>query len=296
MIFSVVVPTHNRLETLKICLAALKSQRFSGSDYEVIVVDDGSQDGTLDYLKSIVWEQPNLKVFSQRNMGPAAARNLGIRSAIGQIIAFTDDDCLVGDDWLSRLYAGYQDFPQAAGMGGYLEAPKEVLGKSVIARLEYFETHVIYKAGQEAYLGGFESPAGGTNNISYLKRVIDQVGLFDEGFPVPAGEDADFKLRVVAKGYKIGYIPLKVAHLDPYSLRSFMRRSINHGIGSAFFESKHHQSKNLVGILVGFFLWPRVFVKSFRSSQDLALSLLMTAKDFLMNIGRFRYWSGDYKE
>jgi len=270
-------------------LEALRSQEFPHDEFEVIVIDDGSLDGTNEYLGSLNWEEPRLIVLPQDHGGPAAARNLGISKSSGRIIAFTDDDCLVPPSWLLSLQKGYETFPKATGIGGYLEACEEVLKNNLIARLEYFETHTVYHSGNDPYLGGFESPSGGTNNMSYLKEVIVEVGMFDENFPVPAGEDADLKLRVAEKGYKIGYIPLKVTHLDPYSFKAFIRRSVTHGLGSAFFEAKHGKNPSLKAVAFDIISLPLIFARVLVDTRDFGLSFLMTVKNSLMIIGRVKY-------
>lgn len=289
MIFSVVIPSYNRLGNIKKVLEALKGQEFSKTEFEVLIIDDGSQDGTREHLDSLKWEEPKLTVLHQEHRGPAVARNLGISKSSGRIIAFTDDDCLVPPTWLSSLKKGYETFSNVSGIGGYLEAPKEVLENNLIAKLEYFETHTVYHSGNDPYLGGFESPSGGTNNMSYLKDVIVEVGMFDENFPVPSGEDADLKLRVTEEGYKIGYIPLKVTHLDPYSFKAFVRRSVTHGFGSAFFEAKHGRGPDIKTVISDIISLPLIFAKVLKSNHDFWLALLMTVKNFLMIIGRVKY-------
>jgi glycosyltransferase involved in cell wall biosynthesis len=97
-LISAVVPTFNRIATLRQTLTALAAQDYP--DYEIIVVDDGSSDGTGDVVTR---EFPAVRYVRQPNRGPAAARNVGIRAALGDIVAFTDDDCLPPVDWLSRL-------------------------------------------------------------------------------------------------------------------------------------------------------------------------------------------------
>jgi glycosyltransferase involved in cell wall biosynthesis len=247
MFFSVVIPTYNRRALLERCLKALTDLDFPKNEYEIIVVDDGSADGTKEYLVGL--KDPNIRVYLRDHGGPAKARNYGVRNAIGSNVAFTDDDCFVPGDWLSRLKEGLEKWPKAAAVGGYLEAPAEILSEKVVARLESLETREVYKAGKEDYLGGFESPAGGTNNIVYRKAVFNKLNGFDENFPEPAGEDADLKYRAVQMGFKFGYIPLKVTHLDPYSFKTFLKRSLRSGIGSAYFEKKHfNKTDTFVGL------------------------------------------------
>jgi GT2 family glycosyltransferase len=89
MLFSVVIPTANRLSLLKETLASVWKQTFS--DYEIIVVDDGSSDGTPEYLKTL---ERSASVFAQPNRGPGAARNLGASHANGEYLAFLDSDDL----------------------------------------------------------------------------------------------------------------------------------------------------------------------------------------------------------
>jgi len=183
---SVVIPTFNRSGTLRQTLAGLIAQDYP--DYEIIVVDDGSTDGTDDM---VMREFPSVRYLRQPNRGPAAARNVGIRMSSGVIVAFTDDDCLPPSDWLTRLVDGYTRYPEAVGVGGYLETPAEMLKHNVLARYERYVTREQYKARDEEVLGGFECPAGGTCNMSYRKSVLTEVGGFDEGFRYAALSSRD---------------------------------------------------------------------------------------------------------
>lgn len=286
MKFSIVIPTYNRSNLLEKCLRAIIDLDFPREEYEVIVVDDGSTDGTQNFLQGL--KEKNIVALLANHGGPAKARNLGVQNSAGEFIAFTDDDCLVPKNWLLKLQQGYAQWPQAAAVGGYLEAPKEVLSKKLAAKLESLETRQVYKAGEEEYLGGFESPAGGTNNISYRKDVFDSLRGFDENFPEPAGEDADMKYRAVAAGYKIGYLPLKVTHLDPYSFKTFLKRSIRSGIGSAYFEKKNfNKTDSRIGLIInllkalGNLVLSLILFDSLRASRYL--------KEMLMTYGRYQH-------
>jgi len=235
MRFSIVIPTYNRKDLLRRCLAAATNQDYP--DYEVIVVDDGSTDGTGEMVQR---EFPQVRYIRQEpNRGPAAARNRGIEAATGEIVAFTDDDCLVPPDFLACLADGYRRHPEVVGAGGYLEAPDEVLAHNPFAQYEAYVSHVVYKAGPIEYIGGFECPAGGTCAMSYRRDVLLEVGGFDERFPVAAGEDADLKLRIVQRGSPLLYVPVKVIHLRPYTFPTFLRQFVAHGRGVVYFEHKH---------------------------------------------------------
>ncbi len=231
---SVVVPTYNRAELLRECLKALTNQDYSGC--EIIVVDDGSTDGTREMVAA---EFPRVRYLWQANRGPAAARNTGIRAGTGEIVAFTDDDCVPPPDWLSQLAAGYARHPDVAGVGSYLDPPDEALAGNAIAQFEYYLSHVVYAAGDREYLGGFECPAGGTNSMSYQRSILEELGGFDESFPYAAGEDTELKWRVCQAGHRLLYVPSRVIHLRPYTWEAFRRQQITHGRGAVHFECKH---------------------------------------------------------
>lgn len=233
MFISVIIPTLGR-ESLKSCLQSLKEQAYPRDRFEVIVVNDG---GRTDVSKLV--SDYGFQYLSQRHQGPAVARNNGAKMAQGEILAFTDDDCLVPTDWLTKLADGYRRFPEAAGVGGYMEAPQELLAVNPYAAYESYMTHRVYGAGDVEILGGFEVPTGGTNNLTYKKEIFRQLKGFDEGFPYAAGEDADFKKRVCEAGYRLLYLPLKVTHYHNYNLASFIRQNRHRGWGSLYFHRKH---------------------------------------------------------
>src|SRR4051812_14647584 len=109
MLVSIVIPTYKRPALLIKCLRALIHQDFPESQYEVIVVTDGPDHGSLNFLE--VWGQwHRCRTFSLlKKKGPAAARNLGWRMAKGELILFTDDDCIPGPQWIGNYWDAYQD-------------------------------------------------------------------------------------------------------------------------------------------------------------------------------------------
>lgn len=234
MRFSVVVPTYNRISTLRQCLQGLLAQDYP--DYEIIVVDDGSTDGTSEALSQ---EFSRGRYFQQKNVGPAAARNRGLQAASGEIIAFTDDDCLAPPDWLTRLAEGYARHSAVAGVGGGLIAPPGILATNIYAQYEHYVAQAVYKVGEAESLGGFECPAGGTANMSYRKSILEAVHGFDESFPVAAGEDADLKMRICQQGHPLLYMPVQVIHLQDYTWERFKHQCYVRGIGRNHFELRH---------------------------------------------------------
>jgi glycosyltransferase involved in cell wall biosynthesis len=232
MRFSVIVPTYNRMATLRQTLASLTTQDYS--DFDLVVVDDGSTDGTRAMVAA---EFPAVCYKHQDNRGPAAARNTGIRGASGEIIAFTDDDCLPPRNWLARLADGFVRHPGVVGVGGYLEAPSQILATNMLAR---YESRDEYGARNEEIVGGFECPVGGTNNMAYRRDALLAINGFDETFPYAAGEDTDVKLRLCASGARLLYMPIKVTHLQTYAWDAFRRQQITRGRGVVHFERKHY--------------------------------------------------------
>ncbi|MFW6108730.1 MAG: glycosyltransferase [bacterium] len=239
MDFSVVVATYNRSGLLPRVVEAVAGQSLPRERYELIVVDDGSTDGT-EALGRELAERHGFRYLRQANQGAAAARNRGIREARGDAVAFTDDDCLVPADWLERLADGYARHPEVVGVGGRLEAETSVLAASAVARYEARVAREVFGAGEAEVVGGFECPAGGTNNMSYRREPLLVAGGFDEGFPPRVwGEDADLKRRITDAGGRLLYVPVTVVHLRDYALRPFLRQCVERGRGEAHFRLKH---------------------------------------------------------
>ena len=106
---SVVIPTYNRASQLNACLSSLFKQDYA-HEYEVVVVDDNSVDETDKVLKKFSREHPNLKVIrNPKNMGSYYSRNLAVSIAKGNIVAFTDSDCIVPSDWLYKIHNSFQN-------------------------------------------------------------------------------------------------------------------------------------------------------------------------------------------
>ena len=114
MEISVVIPTYNRKDALARLIDSVYAAGFDAGRHEVIVIDDGSCDGTDRLLNEAAKTRPNFSFKSVKNAGPGQARNTGAGLSRGRIIAFLDDDCVVDGNWLSevnRSFAPPQDSP-----------------------------------------------------------------------------------------------------------------------------------------------------------------------------------------
>ncbi len=254
MRFSVVIATYNRKDLLRRCLMAVTRQDYP--DYEVIVVDDGSTDGTEEMVQR---EFPQVRYIRQEpNRGPAAARNRGIEAATGEIVAFTDDDCEPPPNWLRRLQSGFEHYPEAGAVGGIQEAPEAMLRHNLLARYESFLTRRVYGVGERPVVG---RPApGGTNNLAVKRPLLERLKGFDESFPLAAGEDADLLDRLAHMGYTTVCLPVKVTHHQDYSWPPFLCQQVRRGIGAAYFQHKRGRTPTLLREIRRLLATPLLFV------------------------------------
>ena len=203
---SVVVPTFNRKDSLRKCLESLFHQSFPIDDYEIIVVDDGSDDGTYEVVSDLQKESPIvLRYYKQKNRGPASARNLGIKKSHRKIIAFIDDDCVAKFDWLTHLTAMFK----AENIGG-VEGKVEIIGK---------KTALTYNVAENISGGNYI-----TGNIAYTKEVLNSVNHFDEN--LLRLEDLDLAYRIMKENKKIIFCDKAIVFHPAieYNIIDFLKR------------------------------------------------------------------------
>lgn len=109
MILSIIIPVYNVEKYVEKCIRSCENQDIPKEDYEVIVVNDGSPDGSLAIVERVAKEYPNIKVISQENGGLSAARNIGMRNAIGEYYMFVDSDDWIAENCLGKLTAKLKD-------------------------------------------------------------------------------------------------------------------------------------------------------------------------------------------
>jgi GT2 family glycosyltransferase len=190
------------MDTIGPCLDALKHQTIPRETYEVIVVDDGSSDGT----RARVETHDGVRFFAQPRSGPAVARNLGLRHARGELVLFTDADCEPTPDWIEQMINPFYDKQVIGVKGVYLTRQRAVIARFV--QLEY-EDRYDYMARQTS-IDFIDTYAAG-----YRRDVLLAHGGFDPSFPVASVEDQELSFRLAEQGYRLIFIPqAKVYHLD----------------------------------------------------------------------------------
>ncbi|MGH9453630.1 MAG: glycosyltransferase, partial [Terriglobia bacterium] len=212
-VFSVVIPTCNRRATLSDCLSALDRQQLSADQFEVIVVDDGSTDGTEEFCAGVKTPFP-LQYLRQENAGTGAARRRGIEQAQGEYLLLMNDDTIASPDLLSRHRAVHrQERRSKVAVLGNFEYPPAARARALTYYLSvrpFLFPMMHMKAGRYSDPMFFV-----TCNLSVPRKAVLEAGSFDADLRV--GEDTDLGIRLVQRGFQIIYEPKAQAihqHLD----------------------------------------------------------------------------------
>jgi glycosyltransferase involved in cell wall biosynthesis len=226
---TVIVPTYNRPARLSRCLEGLARQDAGRAVFEVMVVDDGGAD-PLDAVVEPFRAQLDVRLLRQANAGPAAARNAGAAAARGQLLAFTDDDCIPAPDWLTQLMRTHERFPTGLIGGATVNAlSSNMLSEASQELVSYLYAYNDATSGQPAFF---------TSNNMALARDAFLAGPFDTSFRLAAGEDREFCDRWLATGRTMHFAPEAVImHYHELSSRSYWRQHFNYGRGAFHFHA-----------------------------------------------------------
>lgn len=206
---SVVIPAYNSEKTIGSCLESVLSQKVEGG-FEVIVVNDGSGDRTAEVVKRFP-----VKLISQKNQGPAAARNNGVRNAKGEIVAFIDADCTASGNWLSELLKPFDEKDVVGVQGAYKTKQREFMAR--FAQLEIDERYErMRKAKNLDWVGSYSA--------AYRREIFSGGACYDESFPTASGEDPELSFRLAERGCRLVFQPGAVVyHRHPETLLKYLR-------------------------------------------------------------------------
>ena len=230
---SVVVCVYNGERTMGSCLASLEKLNYP--DYEVIVVNDGSTDGT----RQIAEGYDYIRLIHQENKGLSEARNVGIAAAVGEIIAFTDADCMADPDWLTHLVARFQSSDFGAVGGPNLTPPDDSFVASCVAVSPGAPTHVLLDDEVAEHIPGC--------NMAFRREALEAIDGFDPIFRA-AGDDVDLCWRLQNKGYKIGFSPTAIVwHFRRNTIRDYVKQQRGYGKAETLLFFKHPSRFNVLG-------------------------------------------------
>jgi O-antigen biosynthesis protein len=230
---SVVVCAYNAERTLDQCLTSLAALDYP--DYEVILVNDGSRDRTLD----IAEEHGFCRIISQPNKGLSVARNVGAEAAAGEIVAYTDSDCVADPDWLTYLIAKMEASDLAACGGPNFPPREDGLVPSVVAVAPGGPTHVLISDEVAEHIAGC--------NMAFRRDVLVGLGGFDPIYRA-AGDDVDICWRFQDAGYVIGFSPAAVVwHFRRNTVTAYYSQQRGYGKAEALVYAKHPFRFNLFG-------------------------------------------------
>ena len=238
---SVVVPFFESERYIASSIESLLEQRDVAGGYEVLLINNRSTDSS----QEIVERYPELVVLYEETPGAYAARNTGIRAAKGQILAFTDADCVVADDWLRSVQQSMQD-PEVAVVIGKCRFPKRsslalrALGAYENAKADY----VINRCGRDQHFAY-------ANNMAVRASIFDELGLFREW---QRAGDSELVHRLAAKrpDLRLAYNPkMRMTHLEFLKARARLQRLLLYSKTNTQIESfRELESTSRMGILL----------------------------------------------
>jgi len=238
---SVVIPVLNERNNILKCIESVKEQTYPSQKYEIIVIDNGSTDGTQELLRDL-----GIKWSIEERLGRAPAKNKGIEMAGGEIIAFIDGDCIADPHWLENLIHGFDI--QTGGVGGEIK-PLFRGNPSGLARFLAKKGYL----SQSQHINHPFLPFAVTANVAYRAEVFKRIGGFNEMF----GEDADLSWRMqLETDWKMRYKPEAVVY-HPYevTLEFLIRQKVRHATGTVMLYKKYRRYRNKENKSLKYLYW-----------------------------------------
>ena len=230
---SVVICAYNAERTMRPCLESLRKLDYP--NYEVIIVDDGSRDRTAE----ISMDFPEFRLIRQPNKGLSTARNVGMQAARGEVIAYTDSDCVVDPHWLTLMMRSMTE-NNFDGCGGPNYAPHEDGWiEACCAASPGAPCHVLTADDRAEHLAGC--------NMVFTKAALEKVGGFDAQF-TNAGDDVDICWRLLDAGMTLGFCPAAfVWHFRRNTIKAYYGQQRGYGKAEAMLYLRYAERFNLMG-------------------------------------------------
>lgn len=230
---TVVVPVYNGETTIRRCLDALAGQTLPLAHFEVIIVSDGSTDGTEPIVADWLQQRglDHWRLVRQANAGPGAARNHGADLASTPQILFTDADCAPAPHWAEALLQAFVDPEVVGAKGTYLTDQTGLIPRFVQAE---------YEDRYDRMAGQTQIDFIDTYSAAYRRQIFCENGGFDTAFTTASVEDQELSFRLAAKGYRLVFVPeAQVKHIHDETLAEYFRRKYLIGFWKALLTRWH---------------------------------------------------------
>jgi glycosyltransferase involved in cell wall biosynthesis len=216
---SIVIPTYNRPNFLLECINSILNQN-TRHNFEIIVICDGT-DSRIDKLMLKFKKLKNIKYFVQKKLGPAAARNVGIKHSRAKIITFLDDDCIVNKNWIENILLAHKKHPNINhAIAGRLDPVTNCLvsefSKGLESRASADNSTIFYPSM--------------VNNVSYKRETLNKIKGFDESFKNASGEDVEYNYRLYNKNIRTIYVEnILIKHHYPEKIVPMLKQQFRFG-------------------------------------------------------------------
>jgi GT2 family glycosyltransferase len=201
--------------------------KLNYSDYEIILVDDGSTDGTRDIAEQF----PHVRYIYQDNRGLSHARNTGAAAAKGEVFAYTDSDCMADVDWLYYLIGTLLSGDYAGVGGPNVTPPAQNWIQACVAAAPGGPSHVLLTDIIAEHIPGC--------NMAFYRWAFENIGGFDAEYH-KAGDDVDFCWRLQQAGCVIAFSPTAIVwHHRRFTLRAFLKQQDGYGEAESLLRFKH---------------------------------------------------------
>ena len=249
---TIVIPVRNGEKTIQQLLESLQKLDYDRNKVDVVVVDGNSTDKTQEIVKKYP-----VKLVIEKKKGLNRARNMGIKQGNGEIVAFTDSDCIVPRNWIMKIVDNFKD-SKVSCVGGSAKALEsdfvsQYADNSIVRLMPFFTK----REELDKVKPFFRHPAG--CNMAFRRKVVEEVGYFDEDIQF-GFDEVEFADRVCRAGYKMILDPeIFVWHKHRSTIADFLKQNFQYGKGSGLVLKKNRLKDSvskwsLMGIL-GFLSW-----------------------------------------
>jgi len=278
---SIIIPSYNASSNLERLVISLNSQTIKPC--EIIVIDDGSTDNTTKTINHLKKKYKLLKYFKQKNSGPAVARNNGAKKTKGNLILFTDSDCVPDKNWIKEMTSPFEQKGVVGVQGAY-----KTKQTPLIARFGQIEIEQRY----DRMINQKEIDWIGSYSAGFKRKNFLELGGYDESFPIASGEDPEFSFRLAKNGGKLIFNPNAIVfHTHPSKLMKYLKTKFFRAYYRPKMYSKHKekiitdsytpQLLKIQIILVGLTLLSLLLI-NFNITSILILIFLITMIPFFM--------------